>query len=259
MTVEERIRQDVIESRVLEDINIVGGMSLDLHTSSASVIHDDGGGVAYHFSDDHLHGHRIISAHIFTQNTNSDISTSIELSSNHGSKFSGNPGMGTSFGDTCSDATGDITGFSQNKEIMTAQRKLANSVQIPDTQIQLRMVAVNTILMQNVSDPREGWFNVLVTNDEHLNNIEPKSWRAFATLCQLAVKAHIYNELELTIGEAAIMNGQLNDRLSNYISKLEDSEELYQEALVKWEKIAFMNDGVAHAQLIRAGLNPGGL
>ena len=97
-----------------------------------------------------------------------------------------------------------------------------------------------------------------VCNDENLNNINPRSYLAFADLCVFAVKAYIYNFVREKIESGELSGGQELGIIKNTIDSYSDAEENYKTYLrEKWAKIAYMNDSVAYMKYLRSSTSPG--
>lgn len=128
----------------------------------------------------------------------------------------------------------------------------------PIANANLRMVAKNTVLVALQSPITQSFFlRCLVANDPELNNIHPRSHIAFAKLVELAVKSYAYNKLVIEIGETQLHGGQdlgiFRDKLNEY----SEAEQLFQEYLPTWQKVAIMNDTVQARRLMRLQLRPG--
>ena len=118
----------------------------------------------------------------------------------------------------------------------------------------MNLISKNTIL---TSVPLHGgYFKVTISDDPEMNQVPPRSYRAFARLVELAVLAYIYKESVLELEQAEIYQGVSMMGAKNWIGEKADSEELYQEQLTKWAKIAFMHDRGAYARFIRAKISP---
>jgi hypothetical protein len=92
-----------------------------------------------------------------------------------------------------------------------------------------------------------------------MQNINPRSWHAFAAMCALAVKSHIYNTLIIKLDRAYLTGGQELGAVKSWIEdKCGDAEEQYQTFLrEKWMKIAKMNNTQAYQRQLRTMINPG--
>lgn len=98
---------------------------------------------------------------------------------------------------------------------------------------------------------------LLLANDNNLNNLQPRSYRHFSTLCTLAVKSYIYNKLVIAINNGYLAGGQDLGMFKSIIDNYSQSEEDYQTYLVNtWAKVAFMNDTARHARFITGMLDP---
>jgi hypothetical protein len=92
----------------------------------------------------------------------------------------------------------------------------------------------------------------IVGNDEFLNNINPRSYSAFAKLVEFAVKSYIFNVFMIDMGETFLKLGQDLGVMKSTIEGWSDAEENYQTYLrEKWAKIALMNDRTTYRRVIK--------
>lgn len=97
-----------------------------------------------------------------------------------------------------------------------------------------------------------------IANELNLNNINPRSHLKFAKLCELAVKAYIYNKLIIKMDQAFLAGGQELGSLKNYVDQLSDHEEMYNTYLRDvWQVTAFHNDSPNFERFIRMQISPG--
>jgi len=92
-----------------------------------------------------------------------------------------------------------------------------------------------------------------VENDNNLANIATRSHLAFSELVLLAVKAYIYVNLQVKLGQGYIYNGHelgvVTDVLSDFSSANDDYKEYLRET---WSKVAFCNDKVKMVNFLRS-------
>ena len=93
---------------------------------------------------------------------------------------------------------------------------------------------------------------VILENDEAINTLKPKSIPVFKQLVLLAVKAYIYNTLVLEIDSARLSGGFDLGRYKEIVDSYSDANEMYEEMLN--EKIGvlfFLNDEEQTSRHIR--------
>lgn len=142
----------------------------------------------------------------------------------------------------------------------TAQRVMDSASSIPMvSSAQVDLIGYNTVLIRDQQRMTATYtLRCMMSNDEKLNNIHPRSYLAFAELCELAVKAYIYNKLIIKIDQAFLSGGQELGAMKNYIEGLSDSQAMYRTHLREvWQATAYMNDRTSHERFIRLQISPG--
>lgn len=239
-TVEEQIRIRVIQHRVLTDMNIVGGKSKYLKVSSGQILHSDDIGTSFHYTEEQLHGQGILSVHyhMLGKPPTGEILMMQTLRQERNTKVT----------------DGNCNADGMRKELIEKAENYKHKIVGFTGNTIVELVAKNTILLP--SRVTRGYFKVTLTDDPELTQVPPRSWRVFARLVELATKAYIYKEEVITLEQTEIYQGQELGGIKSYISDLADSEELYQEQLTKWAKIAFMHDRNAYNNFLKAQINP---
>lgn len=148
-----------------------------------------------------------------------------------------NPYMSTPYGNTGSCQFSHGLALSQN--VLDAMSPVPQ-ISTADMEI----IGENVIMVRDARlIPQNSWMRCILTHDDQMSRINPRSYIAFAKLVELAVKSYIYNNhiVEMDMGE---LHGGYNlGAYRNIIESYADSEELYQLYLKeKWQKIGFMND-----------------
>ncbi len=108
----------------------------------------------------------------------------------------------------------------------------------------VKLIGENTILFkERISSITDMYLRCIVTHDEYLSNIQPKSYIHFSKLVEHAVKSYIYNEYIVRLDMGELVGGQQLGIFKEIISDYREHEELYQEYLKDyWSKVVFMND-----------------
>lgn len=87
---------------------------------------------------------------------------------------------------------------------------------------------------------------VVLENDSQMNNIQPRSYQSFSTLCVLATKAYIYNKMVVALNSGYLSGGQELGAFKMIIDGYAEAQEQYQLYLTNvWTATAFMNDARA--------------
>lgn len=121
------------------------------------------------------------------------------------------------------------------------------------------LVGYNTVVLRDNQRLSANYsLRCIIANDANLANINPRSYIAFAKLCELAVKAFIYNTLIIKLDQAYLSGGQELGALKNYVEGLSDAEQMYQTQLSDvWRSVAFHNDQPSLERFIRVMISPG--
>lgn len=98
---------------------------------------------------------------------------------------------------------------------------------------------------------------VVLENHSNLNNIQPRSYKHFATLLVLATKAYIHNKLIIPLNSGLLSGGQELGVFKSIVESYSESEEEYQTYLKEaWGKVAYMNDTTRYYNLLNSMLAP---
>lgn len=237
VSLDELILSKVIRPRVILDTNLVGGETVMVPLNGIVPSYVDNYTRVIEIPGDRIN-HRnimtVLSAHYLPFGFNFNNMNAPMAMAGHGS-------------------VNDVTSTA-----MRVSNSLANVPILSSALIQL--VGTNTILVRdklyitNVYSVR-----CVIANDENLENINPRNWRIFSRLCELAVKSYIYNTLILRIGNAYLLGGQELGIFRDLVEEYKDSEELYQvELRERWSKVnVFFNNTEEYSRFIKIQLSPG--
>lgn len=108
----------------------------------------------------------------------------------------------------------------------------------------ISLVAENTIVIKNIPNlSRNLTLRCMVSNDENLSNLQPRTLLNFSDLVVLAVKAFIYNEYIIRLDVGEIHAGQNLGVFKDIIEEYKDANEMYGTYLREtWAKTAVFND-----------------
>jgi len=124
---------------------------------------------------------------------------------------------------------------------------------------ELELIAENTIMVRDTAViPVNSFLRCIIGNDEQMNHIQKRSYRAFAQLVEYAVKAYIYNEYYIYMGQGELSGGQQLGPFKDVVDSYSDANELYDTYIrEKWTKIAMMNDQQSFQRHIRLMIGSG--
>lgn len=136
---------------------------------------------------------------------------------------------------------------------------LASHMPIPNvSNAEITLIGENTI-MANAHIPQSPrlYLRCVLENDSEFNNLPPASIPRFCKLIEFAVKSYIYNELIVEMDMGELSGGANLGRFSSIVEGFADAEELYQEYFEEhWKKIAIFADDKArkrHLSMVTGG------
>lgn len=117
----------------------------------------------------------------------------------------------------------------------------------------LEVIGENTIL---VVDPMyiggNGILKCTVENPKNLENINPRSYMAFSALVVIAAKAYIYNRLRVPLDKGYVTGGHELSVVKEIVESYSDAASIYLEEILKWKKVAFLNNNISKASFIQS-------
>lgn len=212
-----KIRQEVIDARVIPDCNLMGGTEINVPLISLSPQILDPFNIVYRIPKS------------LTQNR----SISRLLSMTYGEAgFMGMANLGTMGGSPLMDAAEGVM-------------RAAMPIPIISTAY-LSLVAENTVLVRdNVHLPGSLYLRCVVDADENFNHLPPASIKAFSKLAVLATKAYIFNNIIIDMDVAQLHGGVGVGRFREVVDGYADADELYEtEFEEKWRAISMLSDPV---------------
>lgn len=235
ISIDEMILNAVIRPRVLVDANLVGGMQVIVSMAGIEPIIVDDFSLVYKIPDARLMNRTLISV----------------LSVGYMPYSNGFNSMGTSYG--------NISPTSINDTASATQRLADSYASVPPvSSASVDIIGHNTIrLVDQFRVSMVASLRCIVGNEENLNNINIRSYHGFAKLCELAIKAYIYNEMIIQIDRGFLQGGQELGAVKTVIESYSDAEENYQTYLKEvWRKVSFMNDPISYDRLIKLQTSP---
>jgi hypothetical protein len=225
ISMETRIREAVINPRVLVDIDLYGMtedfIPLDLPVQTRYI---DPYTVVYQIPDE------------MTQNRPITQAYSIH------------------FGIVGYQAGGQALNYTESSMGSEARKVLDAAKRTPPAQTSyINLIAHNTIMTRFVYLPyAAAYLRCRLGNDEALSTIRYTAIPDFAALCVLAVKAYIYNTMRIPMDQAFLSGGQQLGSFSGAVLEWADCAQLYKDALKRWKKISIFNDPEARRRHLRS-------
>lgn len=103
----------------------------------------------------------------------------------------------------------------------------------------VNLIAHNVVMVRYLYMPYPSAFmRCRLGNDEAMSNVRPNMIPAFADLCVLAVKAHIFRKMSIPMGQAYLSGGMALDVFRDTILEWREANQMYKEALKVWKTIS---------------------
>lgn len=235
ISLDQQILNKVIRPRVLIDADLVGGQTIIVSLEGLTPKYVDTYTIIYEVPEDRLMYRSLISVLSIGY---------LPFSSSYNAMGAG---MGTVNPNSMSD-------------VLSAGQRMGDSMSNipPISNSSVELIGANTILVRDQLRVTNAYqLRCVVGNDENLNNISPRSYLAFAQLCELAVKAYIYNTQLIPLDQGFLQGGQNLGSVKSYIDELRDSNEMYMQHLKEvWTKTAKMNDMMEYTRFIKLQICP---
>lgn len=142
-----------------------------------------------------------------------------------------------------------------SNDLMTAATQVMNSVgAIPNTSTaRVDLVGHNVVRVTDRQRLQSAYIlRCYVANDGYLSNLSPRSYPAFTKMCILAVKAYIYNEMIITMGDHQLQRGQELSIFKDIVSGWSESAQEYHDYLKnEWAVVAYTMDEDAYTRFLQ--------
>ncbi len=223
--VDENIMATVVRPRVLIDCNLTGGAEVFIPLEGIHKERVNDYTSVYHIPKSKTQGRSILSV------SNITFTDPTRMSSMGIGAVQGNNTMMRA-GNAMIDAMGNIPVTSTAK---------------------VQLIAENVIMVQDtIVLPANIYLRCMIANDENMSHIQPRSYLAISKLVEYAVKAHIYNEMVIQIGQAQLFGGQDLGVFKDIVDSYSDANELYETHLKEVvTKVQFMNDHTTYERYIK--------
>ena len=237
-SLDDKILRKLLRKRVLIDTNIVGGIEAIIPLNSIPPSYYEYFYTVYNIPPELTMNKEIISALNITSMPGNGI-------------FSGNGSGQGNFGGM---------NMSQGNALVNVANRIGNAAAPTGvlSNAHIEIVGYNTILIYaNYRILMNYGLRVVLENDSNLNNIQPRSYKAFSLLCVLATKAYIYNKLIVALNSGYLSSGQDLGVFKSIIESYSDAEEQYRTYLnEKIGAILYMNDTTRHNRFIASMIAP---
>lgn len=224
VSLEQRIRTEVIEAIVLPDCNLVGGTTVHvpLHSINPERILMDQ--LIYRIPKTLTQNRSIVQ--VYAMNL-----------------VSGSLTSGQSL---------PVSQYSQLMGKAAAVMDTAGSIPLVST-AHLKLIGENTVLCTyNTTLPQQISLECRLENDSDLSQLQPTSYHRFAELVVLAVKTYIYTQLSISMGDAQLQGGMELGRFREVVDSYADSAELYATYLDEvWRVVALLDDQTSKEEVVK--------
>lgn len=215
-SLDARIRETVIEPRVMVDCNLMGGTETTIPLAGLSRQQVDSFTYIYRIPKEKTQGRTITRALSISYGQVGVLGTSSNI-----------PMQGTS------------------PLIDAAAGLLQSQMPIPAVSTaQCQLIGENVIMViDTVAIPQDIYLRCWLENDSSFNHLQPTSYKDFSKLVELAVKSYVYNHNMIPMDRAYIAGGVELGQFRSIIESYSDAEENYQTFLNEvWRKVAVLND-----------------
>lgn len=233
-TLESKIREEVINQRVIVDCNLVHGVDMTIPLAKCEKLTGNYYSATFRVPKTLTQGKRIVSVLDLTAASGTVITADASMTATSAGMY-----------------TATMANYSTIGAVMGAGRQMQRSVmpiQVVSNAL-VYLVGDNTVLIKDsVIIPATMMLRVVVENDENMNHIQPAYYPTFYELVVLAVKAYIYNNLVVEQDNVFIMSGGEMNKFKEIVDSYSDAEELYAEKLEGWYKSMILNDPESQRQ-----------
>ena len=224
-SLESRIREEIIEKKVLDDCNLMGGHEV--------VIPLRGLKVRYH--DDMTFVVTVPKTLTEGQSITSVLSVAQAPDGWMGTMYAA-PQAGTAYG---------------NRMEALFEGAVGGGSSLIDAKV--RLIGDNIVYVRVVSEISSDMFlRCRVGSDSNMSRLPATSWLDFSQLVILATKAHIYRNLSIRMDEGQLSGGLNLGRFKEIVDEYSDAHQMYNEFIhEKWPRIAALTDEGRHDRAIQ--------
>lgn len=226
ISLDARIREAVLDARVLPDINLYGGREINIPLYGVPCERPDTFNFVYRIPKSLTGGQTITRA--------------LAVAYGEGSVY-GNMRMGAAF-------------YGGSQMLDAATGVLASQSAIPAVSTAYcHVIGENVVhIMDSTGLPSNVYLRCWVTNDEMLSHLMPTTYKPFSEMVIYAVKAYIYINAQIIMDRGFIVAGAELGRFKDVVDGYSDADANYNTFLIeKWRKINILNDQVAKARHVK--------
>lgn len=242
-SLDDKILRKVIRKRVMLDANIVGGIEMVIPLNNVSPSYQEYFYTVYNIPPELTMNKEIVSALSISY---------LPVNSHFGQ-------IGAFYGNSGAQTYNGFSTMTDYNPVNAVTDRIGNSSSstgvMSNTHIEI--VGYNTLLIYaNYRSLINFGVRVVLENDSNLNNIQPRSYKNFGTLCVLATKAYLYNKLIIAINSGQLSGGQELGMFKSILEGYSSAEEDYSTYLKEvWSPVAYMNDSQRYHRLLGSMLN----
>lgn len=218
VSVDTKIRSEVIEKRVLVDCNIYGAMQVAIPLAGLIPELLDPFSAIYRIPKSLTQGRSITST------------------------------LSVSFGQNTR-MPGSNSFLNNSSPLITATNQILDSAMpIPTVSTAyVQLIGENTILIEGeITLPRDIYLRCMLSHDSEMTNIKPASYLTFSRLVVFAVKDHIYRNIQIPMDMGYLHSGMQLGTFKEIVDSYADASELYYTHLEEvWRKTSLMNDEIS--------------
>lgn len=229
VSLDYRIREEVIDARVMPDVNLVGGQETTIPLRT--------------IVPEYLADYKTVFRIPLTLTQNRKISKVLSLV----------------FGDGGVPTNANMYTLGSSSYEDAASGLLASHLPIPNvSNHNIQLIGENTVLVHsNITPSPQMYLRCVLEADSEFSHLRTASIPIFSKLVEYAVKSYIYNTLIISIDEAYLTGGQALGKFQAIVEEYADAEELYQEYFKTiWRKTALFSDEESlkrHIRLVTGG------
>ena len=215
VSVDSRIREEVIDRRVMVDCNLFGGMEAVIPLESLTPERMDPFTAIYRIPKDMTQGRTITTVY------------------------------SASFGENTRMPGANVHQTNNSHLMGAAGEVLDGAMEIPNVSTAyVQLIGENTVLIEGqLSLPSNIFLRCMLTHDQEMSSIKPSSYHAFSRLVVLATKAHIYQQNMIRMDMGQLHAGMQLGTFKEIIDEYADANELYYTHLQEvWRSTATLND-----------------
>lgn len=227
VNVDTLLRDRVINARVLDDCNLVGGQQVVIPLITVRPEYLDPQTIVYKVPMALTQGRSI--TRVLSMSVGAGSAAAMGMLNNTG-------GYGYSFIEDAADLV-----HASNSPIPMVSSAY------------LRLIAENTVLVtEQIALPSNVSLRCMLEYDDDLSQLKPTSYNRFSRLVELATKAYIYNEMIIPMGQGQLSGGMELGRIREVVDSYADANELYETYLNgEWRKVALLDDATSRERHLR--------